>query len=195
MDEHCSACHTLSFDANAPDRTVPHGDPESVLQVLVEYYSARLLGSDPDAVEQRVRRPGVKLSRADRDKVAAEAKVQAMAVAADLFERRACINCHEVTKDNNNADAPWSVEPVRLTKTFFPRARFSHAAHDTEVTSCGACHNAADSTDSSDLLIPGIDTCRECHGSAVASRNNAGQTPSTCIMCHDFHAQDPDPDR
>ena len=73
--EHCTrSCHTLSFDPDDPGRTVPHGDPEAVLQVLVEYYSARLLGSDPDAAQQRVRRPGAKLSRADRDKVAAEAK-------------------------------------------------------------------------------------------------------------------------
>ena len=194
MDEHCSTCHTLSFDPDDPDRTVPHGDTESVLQVLVEYYSARLLGSDPDAVEQRVRRPGATLSRADRDKVAAEARVQAMAVATDLFERRACVNCHEVTRNKDNAEVPWNVQPVRLTESFLPRARFSHAAHDTEVTSCNGCHKAADSKSASDLLIPGIDTCRECHGSAVAGRNDAAQTPSTCIMCHDFHAQDTDTD-
>lgn len=190
MDDHCSSCHTLSFDPDDPDRTVPHGDPKGVLQVLVEYYSARLLGSDPNVVEQRVRRPGVKLSRADRDKVAAEAKVKAMAVATDLFERRACINCHEVTKNETDSDIPWRVLPVRLTETFFPGTRFSHATHNTEVTSCNGCHNAADSESAGDLLIPGIDTCRDCHGSAIARRNVAGQTPSTCIMCHNFHVQE-----
>ena len=194
MDEHCSSCHTLSFDPDDPDRTVPHGDPEAVLQVLVEYYSARLLGSDPEAAQQRVRRPGAKLSRADRDKVAAEARVQAMSVAADLFERRACINCHEVTKNDGDEEMPWRVQPVRLTETFFPEARFSHAAHDTEVTSCDGCHNATESDSASDLLIPGMDTCRECHGSAVARRNDVGQTPSTCIMCHKFHVLDLDSD-
>ena len=187
MDDHCSSCHTLSFDPDEPDRSVPHGDPEAVLQVLIEYYSARLLGTDPDAAEQRVRRPGRKLSRADRDKAAAEAKVQALAVATDLFERRACVNCHEVTKAGDNAELPWVVQPVRLTAAFFPRASFSHSAHDTEVTSCNGCHNASDSDDASDVLMPGIDTCRDCHGSSVARRNDAGQTPSTCIMCHRFH--------
>ena len=193
MDEHCSSCHTLSFDADDPDRTVPHGDPEGVIQVLVEYYSARLLGSDTDAVEQRVRRPGASLSREDRDKVAAEARVQAMAVATDLFERRACINCHEVSKNETDAEVPWRVQPVRLTETFFPGARFSHAAHDTEVTSCDGCHNATESESAGDLLIPGIETCRDCHGSAVARRNDPGQTPSTCIMCHAFHVQESEP--
>ena len=46
MDEHCVGCHTLSFDADDPTRLVPHGEPAGVVQALVEYYSARLLGSD-----------------------------------------------------------------------------------------------------------------------------------------------------
>ena len=186
MDQHCSACHALNFDADDPSRQVPHGDPEGVVQALVEYYSARLLGADPDAAEQRIRRPGQALSRADRDRAAAEARVQAMNIAADLFERRACVNCHEVSAVDD-PEMPWRVEPVRLTTSFFPHANFPHSAHDTGVTGCGSCHNASASTSSVDVLIPGIESCRECHGSAVARRNDASQIPSTCIMCHSFH--------
>ena len=187
MDEHCSDCHTLSFDPDDPMRSVPHGDPETVLQSLIEYYSARLLGADPDAAEQRVRRPGRALSRADRDRAAAEARVKALAVAEDLFERRACANCHNVTRSDANADAPWQVAPVKLTERFFVHANFDHAAHDTEVTSCDSCHAAADSTSAHDVLIPDIDNCRDCHGSGFARRNDSAQMPSTCIMCHSFH--------
>ena len=187
MDEHCSGCHTLSFDPDDPARVVPHGDPEGVLQALIEYYSARLLGADPDAVDQRVRRPGAALTRADRDKAATEARAKALEVAADLFERRACANCHEVSKRDDDSELPWSVLAVRLTDRFFPHASFTHAAHDTEVTSCSSCHAAAESGSAHDLLIPDIDTCRDCHGSAFARRNDATQTPSTCIMCHNFH--------
>jgi FHA domain len=187
MDEHCSGCHTLTFDPDDPTREVPHGDPAAVVQALVEYYSARLLGADPDAVEQRVRRPGAALTRADRDKAAAEARTKALAVAKDLFERQACTNCHEVSKVDDNAEMPWWVLPVRLTESFFPHARFSHAAHETEVTSCSTCHAATESESANDLLMPDIDTCRDCHGSAFERRNDASQTPSTCIMCHNFH--------
>jgi pSer/pThr/pTyr-binding forkhead associated (FHA) protein len=187
MDEHCSDCHTLSFDPDDPTRSVPHGDPETVLQSLIEYYSARLLGGDPDAVEQRLRRPGRTLSRADRDRAAAEARVQALSIAEDLFERRACTNCHEVTRNGDNAEVPWQVAPVRLTETFFTHANFSHAAHETEVTSCDGCHQASQSVSATDVLIPGIESCRDCHGSGFANRNNSAQTPSTCIMCHSFH--------
>ncbi len=187
MDEICSGCHTLAFDPDDPTRVVPHGDPEAVVQALIEYYSARLLGADPDAIEQRLRRPGAALTRADRDKAAAEAREKALAVAKDLFERRACANCHEVTKVSSNTEMPWSVLAVRLTDSFFPHANFSHAAHQTEVTSCITCHAASESESAHDLLIPNIDTCRDCHGSAFARRNDASQTPSTCIMCHSFH--------
>lgn len=186
MDEHCSDCHSLAFDPDDPGREVPHGNPDAVLQVLVEYYSARLLGDDPAAAEQRIRRPGQALSRADRDRVAAEARVQALAVAEDLFERQACANCHEVSR-TENAATPWRVQPVRLTERFFPHANFSHAAHDTEVSSCDSCHAAGESTTSTDLLMPGVDTCRDCHGSGILRRNAATQIPSTCIMCHGFH--------
>lgn len=186
MDQHCAACHSLSYDPDDPRRTVQHGDPEGVLQTLIEYYSARLLGDDPDASEQRIRRPGRALTRADRDRAAAEARVQALRVAEDLFERRACVNCHEVTR-TRDANLPWSVLPVKLTTRFFPHSNFTHAAHGTTATACESCHEAARSEASSDVLIPTIETCRDCHGSAVARRNKASQTPSTCIMCHSFH--------
>ncbi|MDZ7644664.1 MAG: FHA domain-containing protein [Woeseiaceae bacterium] len=164
MDEHCSGCHELSFDPQDPSRTVPHGDPEGVLQVLIEYYSARLLGDDAtNGAQQRLRRPGQALTRADRDRVAAEARAQALTVAADLFERRACVNCHEVTKVQTDAAMPWRVQPVRLTERFFPHARFSHAAHDTDVASCDGCHAASQSGVATDLLLPGMDSCRDCH--------------------------------
>lgn len=186
MNDHCSTCHTLSFDADDPLRRVPHGDPAGVVRTLVEYYSARLLGDEPGAAEQRLRRPGQALTRADRDRAAAEARVRAMSVAADLFERRACVNCHEVSA-TGNADMPWRVEPVRLTAEFFPHANFSHAAHATEISSCDSCHKASASTSSADVLIPGLASCRNCHGSGLARRNEASQIPSTCIMCHSFH--------
>jgi hypothetical protein len=186
MDENCSNCHTLSFDPDDPSRSVPHGDPAAVLQSLVEYYSARLLGTDPDATEQRLRRPGRALTRAERDKAAAEARVQALKVAEDLFERRACSNCHQVTR-LDSATVPWHVQPVRLTETFFTHAVFSHAAHATEVTSCDDCHQAGQSDTARDVLMPGIESCRDCHGSGFARRNDSAQTPSTCIMCHSFH--------
>jgi len=191
MDEHCSDCHTLAFDPDDPSRTVPHGDTEAVVQALIEYYSARLLGSDPDDAGQRLRRPGQRLSRADRDRVAAEARGEALEVAEDLFERRACVNCHTVTK--TKGEVPWHVEPVQLTELFFPHTVFSHASHDTDASGCDSCHGATQSSVATDLLIPDIEVCRDCHGSGESGRNSSTQIPSTCVMCHGFHFESKEP--
>ena len=34
-----------------------------------------------------------------------------------------------------------------------------------------------------DLLLPGIKTCRTCHG----GENAAVKVPSSCAMCHSYH--------
>jgi hypothetical protein len=189
MDERCSSCHSLAFDPDDPSRVVPHGDAEAVVQSLVEYYSARLLGGDPAANEQRLRRPGQSLTRAERDRAAAEARSKALDVAADLFERQACSNCHDVT-EVEGAEFPWRVTPVQLTPRFFAHADFSHAAHDNDPAACDGCHGASDSTAATDVLIPDIDNCRSCHGSGIARRNASGQIASTCVQCHNFHGSE-----
>jgi len=35
--------------------------------------------------------------------------------------------------------------------------------------------------------LPGIKTCRECHGGEFAKE---ADVPSSCAMCHDYHADD-----
>jgi len=189
MDERCSSCHSLAFDPADPTRVVPHGDAEAVVQSLVEYYSARLLGGEPAANGQRLRRPGQSLTRAERDRAAAEARDKALNVAADLFERQACSNCHDVTKTEDD-EFPWRVNPVRLTQHFFAHAEFSHAAHDNDAAACDSCHSASDSVSATDVLIPDIDNCRGCHGSGIARRNGGGQITSTCVQCHGFHTDE-----
>ena len=47
------------------------------------------------------------------------------------------------------------------------------------------CHDKlAKSDTSADINLPGIATCRRCHGGANAGE---GQLASTCITCHEFH--------
>jgi hypothetical protein len=71
---------------------------------------------------------------------------------------------------------------VQLTADWMPRARFDHAAHVSET--CVSCHGKApESKHATDILIPGIARCRECHGGAGSSAKVA----SDCLMCHTFH--------
>ena len=76
----------------------------------------------------------------------------------------------------------WRVEPVKLTQTWMPRARFDHQAHKT--TECTECHiGASMSKTSGDVLMPAIAQCRTCHTGA----SEKDKLPSDCLMCHQFH--------
>ncbi len=108
------------------------------------------------------------------------AESRANQAANDIFERQACAVCHVMTK-NEEDEIPWQIEPVALTKKWLPKADFTHEGHETMV--CLDCHQADKSDLSSDVLIPDIENCQQCHG-GLESKN---LIPNTCIDCHDFH--------
>lgn len=108
------------------------------------------------------------------------AESRAYVAATDIFERQACDVCHVVTK-NNDAEIPWEVKPVKLTKQWLPMANFTHDAHQN--SDCESCHEASSSKVSSDILIPDIDNCQQCHG----GEESHNLIPSTCIDCHNYH--------
>jgi len=108
------------------------------------------------------------------------AESRAYVAATDIFERQACDVCHVVTK-NDNAVLPWEVKPVRLTKQWLPHANFTHDPHQTQE--CETCHQATTSELSSDILMPDIDNCQQCHG----SEDSENLIPNTCIDCHGYH--------
>jgi hypothetical protein len=78
-----------------------------------------------------------------------------------------------------SAELP-NVAPANTTLRLMPHARFDHGAHDGFT--CVSCHaKALASTESSDLLLPGIGTCRTCH---APGPDYAG---SRCFECHAYH--------
>jgi predicted CXXCH cytochrome family protein len=79
------------------------------------------------------------------------------------------------------------------SKRWFTHSEFSHKAHirATKAAStaenknpCETCHSpalaASKSTQTADVLLPGIDVCQECHTSA-------GKARSACVTCHTYH--------
>jgi hypothetical protein len=62
---------------------------------------------------------------------------------------------------------------------WFPYSRFNHDRH--RELDCQACHRAAESTKTSDLLLPTIEDCRKCHGSPTAGAR------ADCLECHLYH--------
>jgi predicted CXXCH cytochrome family protein len=190
METDCRSCHKLVFDANAPKREVPHGTPTLVQMTLEEFYSRQFLNEAMDAIaggkaERDVRRPGraVELTPAQRAQAADRAHRQALTVASDLFERRACATCHVIMVDRNDGEARYDVEPVRLTTRWMPKSEFSHLAH--RETDCETCHRAEASASAADVLMPTLEDCRSCH--TGEARRGEERIASGCMMCHGFH--------
>tara|TARA_B110000858_G_C17596430_1_gene378043 strand:- start:184 stop:678 length:495 start_codon:yes stop_codon:yes gene_type:complete len=106
--------------------------------------------------------------------------------ASSLFEKQTCTICHEISKSGDSA-VPWEVKPVKLNEDWMPLAEFSHGSH--ENMQCSGCHDAVNSTESSDVLMPDITSCRDCHG----GEDSTNLLQSNCVTCHEFHLEDQRP--
>jgi hypothetical protein len=77
------------------------------------------------------------------------------------------------------AELPY-VAPANITLQWMPHAKFDHGAH-TGFT-CFSCHEKAlTSTETSDVLLPGIATCQTCHAPGP------DHAESRCFECHTYH--------
>lgn len=185
METMCQNCHRLDFESDDPQNQVPHGKAEVVLGYLEAYYARRALeGGYPDATAPEVvrtrRRPGTPLNPEQQREILAWSRQQAREMAGEIFQFRGCNTCHQVQQVSQ--DPPqWDVLPARVNAHWFRKARFTHLKHETMA--CGDCHEAQDSAKSTDVLIPGIDNCRQCHGDDGDSTRIA----SACVDCHGFH--------
>ncbi|HEV1995355.1 MAG TPA: hypothetical protein VGR03_13580 [Candidatus Acidoferrum sp.] len=70
--------------------------------------------------------------------------------------------------------------PAGVTLRWMPHAKFDHEAH--RPFSCVSCHaKALTSTETSDILLPGIETCKTCHAPGPE------HAESRCFECHTYH--------
>lgn len=187
MERDCAECHQLDFDPAVPERILPHGDLPELLSFLNEFYALQALQGDyasadaPDSIKRR-RRPDERLSGREQQDALQWAQGKALQVTREVVETRICATCHTVTVAADDA-VGWDVDAVRQPTRWLPLGRFNHASHDNRA--CVDCHAAGDSDNSNDVLLPGVENCRDCHGGAHAEDKYA----STCIVCHEFHLQ------
>lgn len=186
----CRDCHAMHLEHNVARRQVPHGRVEETLAMIREFYSyvVAVPGAldPPAAPAPAIGRPGAP-SEPRREAVAADL---ARAAAIDLFERRACAICHQVTRvaeygapGSPAADLPdWRIGALPIAHPWMPDARFSHATH--QHAACGDCHAAAASEHAAEVLMPSITVCRDCHSGA---ERRAGLVHSECGLCHVYH--------
>lgn len=195
FEESCRKCHSLQFDAQNADLTLPHGQPEFVRAFLrslpAQYaeYGARRKGltaqADIDAfVKQQmaqIREQTLSGENLEREVFFSDAKLGPAAQVGHLGERgRArfpgCVYCHEVKPVENAAPV---VTPPAIMDRWLVRGGFNHSKH--LMVECAKCHSVTASARTSDVLLPSKATCAECH-------SPKGGVASGCSLCHGYHA-------
>ncbi|MFK7941845.1 MAG: hypothetical protein AB8B85_02845 [Paracoccaceae bacterium] len=202
MERDCSGCHLMEFDAAGLKRPLPHGKEDEVARVITDYFLAAAMeggvttGSAPQAVKRKrkrritleeleqeqaaTQRSLAQLSDRDRGLTIEWARKETLVQMDALFGVRLCGTCHEAQKfaDARGEDR-WKVLPAVLQRHWMPKAQFNHTPH--LAMDCTGCHDATKSEKSSDVLMPAMDSCRDCH---VDGAQTAGVD---CVSCHEYH--------
>jgi predicted CXXCH cytochrome family protein len=194
----CQACHSLQFDSRNPELTLPHGNATAVrafLRSLPTQYAdlavkkgiirqneiQSFVGKQITQLRERVR-SGEELERqvfftGDPYKPSRPSEPRT----SGAFY--GCAFCHEV-KPVANA-APVITKPVLIDR-WMVRADFDHSKHQTDPSTqkpidCNVCHNATQSRETADVLMPVKANCVTCH-------SPQGKVVAACSTCHTFHA-------
>jgi len=174
FDKHCARCHRERLDPDVGDE-VPHGfQPDQLSSWASAVFVRRFLEdpalaippSRPNATPARPPEPPPGWAKRLAD--ATEA-----ALAALLTPGRGCLLCHDGDRDR--------IIPPEIPSNWFPKARFDHKTHRLEQ--CEACHSADSNTEAMAVDLPGVQSCRKCHG--------GGGAPTACATCHGYHPPDP----
>ena len=172
MERDCEGCHSLAYDkVGATFRTLKHGDVDQMIADL------RAADFSPTLVSGR-RRPGD-----DAAGGSYYANFTAPFSGEGLIRRAlsrdgVCGECHTPAVQGGKP----GVMPVTLVSRYMAHGWFNHKPHAQEK--CSTCHAAEKSGSATDLLLPGIATCRTCH---LGEGSRKAEVPSSCAMCHTYH--------
>jgi hypothetical protein len=193
MNHSCESagCHSLEFAREGGfSRELPHGKPEQAVTIIQDFYIKRAAAppgttAPPRHLPNRVEPPpcagppyacGISQARFEIE-------------LAFLSKDGMCRLCHAVTDLGSTALAErFRVAPVRLQWAFFKTSDFDHRTHEvqgklTGDRACESCHAARKSMQSSDLMIPTIEKCLECH----SKRPEKNKVALSCGSCHVYH--------
>ena len=177
----CAGCHSLAFDKRF-NEGVPHDTPDVVHAFLVKKFGDYIAAHPAELREAH---------DAGRDLTGqlVPAAVHVYTVnewvsariddAEELLWRKTCKQCHAFAGGTRQHSLP-IIEPARTTVQWMPHAKFDHDMH--KGFSCVSCHQKAlSSTETGDILLPGIATCRTCHAPGPE------RAESRCFECHTYH--------
>ncbi len=170
FDKHCKSCHdgNTGFDGVK----VPHGkQPDFVLTFLRMHYEGKkepkkeedgrgFLFSKPPAEEQWVEE---RVSRAKN---------------ALFVSSAGCKYCHEMEGDKK-------IVPPAMPERWYHHSKFNHFIH--RFSDCAECHAQANTSEkTSDLILPGINNCKKCHGQSE-EKTWPFKASGDCHLCHKYH--------
>jgi hypothetical protein len=184
--EHCQGCHLLTFDPALRDEQAPHGSPALVRAHVLAAYA----GDDRWRRMSFAERRRLIATRADGAGWRLDAGERRLAARAEAYLfQSACPVCHQLRLEGPLPE----VAPVAVSRDWFPHARFPHDRHGvSQGLACTDCHAAPSSRETADVLLPGIETCRRCHGGGpAAAAADRERVPSRCVDCHDYHGASP----
>ena len=181
----CKDCHKLEFDSDLPGRQVPHATFKVIHGYLIGAYSQPQDEIVPYPERSR-RLPGKTLPSKLSPSI-----IQKVWEAEKYLVRDICYECHKINAKNRPLP---KVEKTNTPVIWLPHSRFSHKAH--RMLECTSCHmEVSTSLDTEDVLLPGIQTCQNCHrkaGEAVLLQK--ARAPTDCSACHNYHDKSGDRD-
>jgi predicted CXXCH cytochrome family protein len=174
----CASCHALSFDQRFAD-PVPHDTPEIVHAFVLKRFEDYIARHPEELrVSQTVRLPEKGIPPSPKIFTPREWVQDHVADAERLLWRKTCKECHTLGF-STDAALP-HVAKSGITVRWLPHAVFDHSSHT--MAACASCHaSVLTSRETSDVLIPGIETCRQCH------RSGAEAAEARCSECHTYH--------
>ncbi|MCW1925187.1 cytochrome c3 family protein [Luteolibacter arcticus] len=194
--QHCATCHPLKFDPGTSDEThlgllLPHGDP---------YYVRAFVRSLPIQYAEYARtQEGITQAEALKKYVDSKvANLEGSYQQSGEFLERAvffadhesklpdgrqtpfngCATCHEVTDPKDTNGTPGIAKPA-TPERWMTLGSFNHDLH-SKGFKCADCHNVTVSEKTSDLNLPSIKRCVDCH-------SPKGGIDHRCTSCHTYH--------
>jgi predicted CXXCH cytochrome family protein len=120
-----------------------------------------------------------------------------------FWGKTTCGECHHYESKEGQI-VPTAIVPPQVPAIWFVHAKFDHKAH--RAVDCRNCHanayalNADDSPNheasehAADVLVPGIETCVNCHAPAKGTGGvlTRGSARYECVECHLYHRGESD---
>jgi hypothetical protein len=193
-EKHCTECHTLQFDETTPGLTLPHGDPYYVRAFLrslnIQYEE---FGRDIEGITGR--EDLIAYIKGKRESIEGQYEtgedLEHMVFFSDKGTKfsggqraafTGCAVCHEV-KPAESINATPKIEKVAVPVRWMTLGKFDHSLHEKGLT-CLDCHDVMKSELTSDLNLPSIKSCTDCH-------SPQGGIDHSCTSCHTYHNSNP----